>query len=167
MRNSQCHIRARGFATRNVWLNVIMALVLAPLLVVGGVVGTASSATAAVVIPTGFTPVRIPTGQPAANLANFEFLPGGQVLTLGRDGLVTVVSDAGRRQLRRPDRHRRLAPIGRCLAGSWPFRNTVGGARGRSRAPPKLQGQRAHRSCDLATQHRGLVGAECHDNSLG
>jgi glucose/arabinose dehydrogenase/chitodextrinase len=51
------------------------------------------SADAAVVIPAGFTPVPITTGQPGGNLTNFEFLPDDQVLTLGRDGRVTVVSN--------------------------------------------------------------------------
>ncbi len=74
---------------------VVTALLVVPLLIAGVVVSLppADAAETAVVIPAGFTPVPIATGQPAANLTNFEFLPGERVLTLGRDGRLTVVSD--------------------------------------------------------------------------
>ncbi|TCO49370.1 glucose/arabinose dehydrogenase [Kribbella antiqua] len=72
----------------------MIAALIAPVLLVTVVQATSQdSADAAVSIPTGFTPVPIPTGQPEGNLTNFEFLPDDRVLTLGRDGQVTVVSN--------------------------------------------------------------------------
>ena len=47
-------------------------------------------AVAAVALPPGFSLQSIATGQPDGNLTNFEFLPGGGVLMLGRNGLITV-----------------------------------------------------------------------------
>src|SRR5262245_10080343 len=53
------------------------------------------AASAAVVLPAGFSLNPIATGQPERNLSNFEFLPGGGVMLMGRNGLLTVVSGDG------------------------------------------------------------------------
>src|SRR5205807_850457 len=47
-------------------------------------------------LPPGFTLETIATGQdPQKGITNFEFLPDGGMLTLGRDGKVTMVPEAG------------------------------------------------------------------------
>ncbi|WP_344111094.1 PQQ-dependent sugar dehydrogenase [Kribbella alba] len=72
----------------------VIAALFAPVLLVTVVQASSpDSADAAVVIPAGFTPVPIATGQDPGSLSNFEFLPDERVLTLGRDGRVTVVSN--------------------------------------------------------------------------
>jgi glucose/arabinose dehydrogenase len=72
---------------------VLAALLVPVLLLTVLQLSSSKSADAAVVYPAGFTPVQIDVNQTQGNLTNFEFLPGDGILTLGRDGRVTVVTN--------------------------------------------------------------------------
>ncbi len=85
----------RGGALRNArrQSRKVFAFVLAwLLLLVTAPVIDMQAAEAAVALPAGFSLQSIATGQPEGSLTNFEFLPGDGVMTLGRSGLITVVS---------------------------------------------------------------------------
>lgn len=69
-------------------LLVLLTLVLAAVPLMG-----ASPASAAPALPAGFSLLPYPSGQPAYNLTDFAWLPGGDLLTVGKDGKVTFVPD--------------------------------------------------------------------------